>query len=65
MPLTFISSAELQLLPIGLFRAFLRVNDVDYGLLCALALLYMLPAVVAFAFARRFLVQTFAGGLKG
>jgi multiple sugar transport system permease protein len=65
LPLTFISSAELQLLPIGLFRAFLRVNDVDYGLLCALALLYMLPAVVAFAFARRFLVQTFAGGLKG
>ena len=56
---------RVAVLPIGLFRAFLRVNDVDYGLLCALALLYMLPAVVAFAFARRFLVQTFAGGLKG
>ena len=65
MPLTFISSAELQLLPIGLFRAFLRVNDVDYGFLCALALLYTLPAVIAFGFARRFLVQTFAGGVKG
>lgn len=65
MPLTFISSAELQLLPIGLFRAFLRVNDVDYGFLCALALLYTLPAVIAFGFARRFLVQTFAGGIKG
>ena len=65
MPLTFISSAELQLLPIGLFRAFLRVNDVDYGFLCALALLYTLPAVIAFGYARRFLVQTFAGGVKG
>lgn len=65
MPLTFISSAELQLLPIGLFRAFLRVNDVDYGFLCALAILYTLPAVIAFGFARRFLVQTFAGGVKG
>ncbi len=65
MPLTFISSADLQLLPIGLFRAFQRANTIDYGYLSALALLYMLPAVVAFGFARRFLVQTFAGGIKG
>jgi multiple sugar transport system permease protein len=65
MPLTFISSAELQLLPIGLFRAFQRANTVDYGYLCALAMLYMLPAVVAFWLARRFLVQTFTGGIKG
>jgi len=65
MPLTFISSADLQLLPIGLFRAFQRANTIDYGYLSALALLYMLPAVVAFAYARRFLVQTFSGGIKG
>ena len=65
MPLTFISSADLQLLPIGLFRAFQRANTIDYGYLSALALLYMLPAVVAFGFARRFLVQTFTGGIKG
>jgi len=65
LPLTFISSAELQLLPIGLFRAYLRVDSVDYGFLCALALLYTAPAVVAFAYARRFLVMTFAGGVKG
>jgi multiple sugar transport system permease protein len=65
MPLTFISSADLQLLPIGLFRAFQRTNTIDYGYLSALALLYLLPAVVAFGFARRFLVQTFAGGIKG
>jgi multiple sugar transport system permease protein len=65
LPLTFISSAELQLLPIGLFRAYLRVDSVDYGFLCALALLYTAPAVIAFGFARRFLVMTFAGGVKG
>jgi multiple sugar transport system permease protein len=65
MPLTFISSAELQMLPIGLFRAYQRANTVDYGYLCALAMLYMLPAVVAFWLARRFLVQTFTGGIKG
>jgi multiple sugar transport system permease protein len=65
IPLTFVSSDQLQLLPIGLFRAFLRVDSIDYGFLCALALLYTLPAVIAFSFARRFLVQTFAGGIKG
>jgi len=65
LPLTFISSDELQLLPIGLFRAYLRIDSVDYGFLCALAILYTIPAVVAFAFARRFLVQTFSGGVKG
>ena len=65
LPLTFISSDELQLLPIGLFRAYLRIDSVDYGFLCALAILYTVPAVVAFAFARKFLVQTFSGGVKG
>jgi multiple sugar transport system permease protein len=65
MPLTFTSSAELQLLPIGLFRAFQRANTIDYGYLSALALLYMLPAVAAFGLARRFLVRTFTGGIKG
>jgi multiple sugar transport system permease protein len=65
MPLIFLSSPELQTLPLGLFRAFLRVNQIDYGLLAAIAFIYLLPAVIAFGFARRFLVQTFAGGVKG
>jgi multiple sugar transport system permease protein len=65
MPLIFLSSPDLQTLPLGLFRAFLRVNTVDYGFLAALAFIYLLPAVVAFGFARKFLVQTFAGGVKG
>jgi len=65
LPLTFLSSPELQTLPLGLFRAFLRVNEIDYGLLAALAFIYLLPAVIAFGFARRFLVQTFSGGVKG
>jgi multiple sugar transport system permease protein len=65
LPLTFLSSPELQPLPLGLFRAYLRVNTVDYGFLTALAFIYLLPAVIAFGFARRFLVQTFAGGVKG
>ena len=65
LPLILLSSPELQTLPLGLFRAFLRINEIDYGLLTALAFIYLVPAVVAFGFARRFLVQTFSGGVKG
>ena len=65
LPLILLSSPDLQTLPLGLFRAFLRVNTIDYGFLAALAFVYMLPAGIAFGFARRFLVQTFSGGVKG
>lgn len=65
LPLILLSSAELSTLPLGLFRAFLRVNEIDYGLLAAIAVVYLIPAVIAFSFARRFLVQTFSGGVKG
>jgi multiple sugar transport system permease protein len=64
MPLILLSSSELQMLPLGLFRAFLRVQEIDFGFLSALAILYMLPAVIAFAFARRSFVETFSGGVK-
>jgi multiple sugar transport system permease protein len=64
MPLILLSSSELQMLPLGLFRAFLRVQEIDYGFLSALAILYMLPAVIAFGFARGYFVQTFSGGVK-
>jgi multiple sugar transport system permease protein len=64
-PLIFLSSDELQTLPLGLFRAFMRVNQIDYGFMAALAVIYTLPAVVAFGFARKYLVQSFGGGIKG
>lgn len=64
-PLTFISSPELKMLPLGIYSAFLRDSQIDYGLLAAIAVVYTAPAIIAFAFARRFLVQTFGGGLKG
>jgi len=56
MPLIFLSSSELQTLPLGLFRSFMRVNQLDYGFMTALGVIYTLPAVIAFGFARRFLV---------
>jgi multiple sugar transport system permease protein len=65
LPLILLSSAELNTLPLGLFRAFLRVNEIDYGLLAAIAVVYLIPAVIAFSMARRYLVQTFSSGVKG
>ncbi len=65
MPLMFTSSPELKTLPLGLFGAFLRVDAINYGFLTALAVIYTLPAVIAFSFARRFLTKTFSGGVKG
>jgi multiple sugar transport system permease protein len=64
-PLIFLSSQELQTLPLGLFRAYMRVNQIDYGFMAALAVIYTMPAVIAFGFARKFLVQSFGGGVKG
>jgi len=65
MPLIFLSSNELQTLPLGLFRAYMRIDQLEYGFMTALAVIYTLPAIVAFGFARRFLVRTFSGGVKG
>ena len=65
MPLIFLSSNELQTLPLGLFRAYMRVNQLDYGFMTALAIIYTAPAVIAFGFARKYLVRTFSGGVKG
>ena len=64
-PLTFISSPELKMLPLGIYSAFLRANIVDYGLLAAIAVVYTAPAIIAFALARNVLVKTFSGGIKG
>ena len=58
-------SINCETLPLGLFRSFMRVNQLDYGFMTALGVIYTLPAVIAFGFARRFLVQTFSGGVKG
>ena len=63
-PLIFISSPELRMLPLGIYRPSARQPD-RLRPLGRLAVIYTLPAVLAFGLARRFLVQTFGGGLKG
>jgi multiple sugar transport system permease protein len=65
-PLVLLTSPEKYPISIGLFQAFSGHNQVDWGLLTATAVLYMIPTVVLYLFARRYLLQaTFTGALKG
>ena len=65
-PLVLLTSPEKYPISIGLFQAFSGRNQVDWGLLTATAVLYMVPTVVLYLFARRYLLQaTFTGALKG
>jgi multiple sugar transport system permease protein len=51
---------------IGLFRAYIAFNLVDWGLLAALSLAYMIPAVVLYFAVRRYLLRaTLLGGIQG
>jgi multiple sugar transport system permease protein len=65
-PLVLLTSPEKYPISIGLFQAFSGRNQVDWGLLTATAVLYMVPTVILYLFARRYLLQaTFTGALKG
>src|SRR3954447_14158347 len=65
-PLVLLTSPEKYPISIGLFQAFSGHNQIDWGLLTATAVLYMVPTVVLYLFARRYLLQaTFTGALKG
>ena len=65
-PLVLLQSPDKYPISIGMFRAFSAHNLVDWGLLSATAVLYMVPTVVLYLFARRYLLKaTFTGALKG
>ena len=65
-PLVLLQSEEMYPLSIGLFRAFSAFNQVDWGLLAATAVLYMLPPAVLYVFVRRYLLKgTVTGAVKG
>lgn len=65
-PLVLLQSPEKYPIAIGMFRAFSGRNQVDWGLLTATAVLYMLPTVVLYLFVRRYLLKaTVSGALKG
>ncbi len=65
-PLVLLQSEDKYPISIGMFRAFSAHNQVDWGLLTATAVLYMVPTVVLYLFARRYLLRaTLTGAVKG
>lgn len=65
-PLVLLQSQELYPLSIGLFRAFSEYNHVDWGLLAASAIVYVLPPAVLYVFVRKHLLRSSLGGaVKG
>ena len=65
-PLVLLQSPEKYPISIGMFRAFSGRNQVDWGLLTATAVLYMVPTVLLYLFVRRYLLRaTVSGALKG
>lgn len=65
-PLVLLQSPDMYPLSIGLFRAFTAFNQVDWGVLAASAVIYMVPPVILYGFLRRHLLRSSLGGaIKG
>jgi multiple sugar transport system permease protein len=65
-PLILIQNPDQFPLSIGLFRAFTGRNLVDWGLLTAVSVVYMLPSLIFYLVVRRWLTRaTVAGALHG
>ena len=66
LPLILLSDADKFLMPLGLFRALIAYTNLDYGMLNAMALIYMLPSFLIFIFAHQYLIKgTMAGAMAG
>ena len=66
LPLIMLSDADKFIMPLGLFRALIAYTNLDYGMLNAMALLYMIPSFLIFIFARQYLIKgTMAGAMAG
>lgn len=65
-PLILITSPSKTPLSIGLFQAFSYRNQVDWGLLTAISVVYMVPTIVLYLIVRRYLIRaTVVGALQG
>ncbi len=66
LPLILLSDADKFVMPLGLFRALIAYTNLDYGMLNAMGLLYMIPSFLIFIFARQYLIRgTMAGAMAG
>jgi multiple sugar transport system permease protein len=65
IPLILLSDPNKLPISIGLFRSWTSYTQVDWGLLGALSIVYMIPAVVFYVVARRALERGLTGALAG
>ncbi len=66
LPLIMLSDPEKMLLPQALFRSLLNYTVIDYGMMNAISMIYALPSLLFFFFARKYLLRgTMAGALAG
>jgi ABC-type glycerol-3-phosphate transport system permease component len=65
-PLILITSQDKTPLSVGLFQAFSYRNQIDWGLLTAISVVYMLPTILLYILVRRYLLRaTVVGALQG
>lgn len=66
LPLVMISDQDKYLMPQALFTSIINYTNVDYGLMNSVAMIYALPSLLFFFFARKYLIRGMtAGALAG
>jgi multiple sugar transport system permease protein len=66
LPLILISDPNKFLLPQAMFKSILNYTNIDYGMMNAMAFVYVVPSLIFFFFARRYLIKgVMAGALAG
>jgi multiple sugar transport system permease protein len=66
LPLVLLSDPNKFLMPQGLFRSIINYTNVDYGMMNAMSFVYMVPSLLFFFFAHRYLIKgIMAGTLAG
>jgi multiple sugar transport system permease protein len=65
-PLILITSNDKSPISVGLFQAFSYRNQIDWGLLTAISVVYMAPTIALYILVRRYLLRaTVVGALQG
>lgn len=66
LPLILLSDPNKFLMPQALFRSILNYTDIDYGMMNAMSFVYIVPSLLFFFFARRYLIRgVMAGAMAG
>jgi multiple sugar transport system permease protein len=66
LPLIMISDPNKYLMPQAMFKAILSYTDIDYGMMNAMSFVYIIPSLLFFFFARKYLIRgVMAGALAG